>query len=327
MSKNIFVLAEHKQGVVKKVTYELISKASQLVSSFGGEVIGVVVGDELEAELPNLGYYGAQKVYYIHSPLLKNYSTEGYAKVIADFIKEQQPFIFMCGATANGKDLLPRIAAKLDLGMVTDAIDLTLENEKLIIKKPVYSGKAFVKLECESTPKLISVRPNVMSLNQPDTTRTVETIKIEPSINASDVRAQQKEFIASKAGKIELTEAEIIISGGRGMKGPENYEMLEKVASLVGAAVGASRAAVDAGWREQCDQVGQTGKVVTPNLYIACGISGALQHLAGMSSSKCILAINKDPEAPIFKIADYGIVGDIFKVVPELYDELKKIKG
>jgi len=253
---------------------------------------------------------------------LENYTTDGYANVIADMIKENEPYAFLCGYTIFGRDLAAQVAQKVETGLMSDCVDMALEDGQLVFKRPIYAGKAFVKATCpESRPIMATIRPN--SFMSEENKRDAEIAKISP--NVGDLRQQIKDIVRQVSERPELTEADIIVSGGRGMKGPENYKILEELADVLGAAIGASRAAVDAGWVPHSMQVGQTGKTVSPVLYIACGISGAIQHLAGMGSSKCIVAINKDPEANIFKVADYGIVGDLFEVVPILKEELQKV--
>jgi electron transfer flavoprotein alpha subunit len=272
-----------------------------------------------------LAHYGADKVLVGDNEIFKNYSAEGYTKTIVAVAKNVDPEIILLPASSFGKDLGPRLAAHLNVGLATDCVKLKLENGTLHAMRPMYAGKILAEHQLLASPQIASLRPNNFPVLPPDTSKTAAVESITIPLSAGDLKAVVKEFISGEGGKIELTEADIIVSGGRGMKGQENYKILEELADVLGAAVGASRSAVDAGWRPHSDQVGQTGKTVSPNLYIACGISGAIQHLAGMSSSKCIVAINKDPEAPIFQRADYGIVGDLFEVVPKLTEELKKI--
>lgn len=327
MPKGIFILAEHRDGKFKKQTFELLGKAKEISQKTQDEIFVLLLGKGVSNLAADLGKYGANKVLVCDSDILEKYTTDAYAKVICDILKEQDAKIFLLGATISGKDLAPRISAKLNTGLATDCTQIDVKDDgNITIIRPVYAGKAFIKLTSNSFPQIASVRPNVIPPATPEQGKTAEVINITPQIQESDIRTKVLELIKTAGEKIELTEADIIVSGGRGMKGPENYKILEDLAKVLGAAVGASRAAVDAGWRLHSDQVGQTGKTVSPKLYIACGISGAIQHLAGMSSSKYIAAINKDPEAPIFKAADFGIVGDLFQVVPILTEEFKKIK-
>ena len=288
--------------------------------------MAVILGSGVEGLTGRLVEY-ADKVYWADDPALAQYTTDPYAAILANLLKDHQPSIFLCGATIIGKDLSPRIATRLQTGLATDCTALAIgENGSLVAKRPVYAGKAYVEVTCPvSRPQMASVRPNVLEMIPPAAGKKGEIIKIEAKVDPSSLRTAVLEVVKAAGAKIDLTEAEIIVSGGRGIKGAENFKVLEELAEVIHATVGASRAAVDSGWRDHNDQVGQTGKVVTPNLYIACGISGAIQHLAGMGSSKIIVAINKDPDAPIFQKADYGIVEDLFKVVPVLTEEFKKL--
>jgi electron transfer flavoprotein alpha subunit len=247
-------------------------------------------------------------------------------KVLGGLISAQQPSIVLLGASAQGKDLSARLAARLGVGLAMDCVGLRLDGGRLISRRPLFAGKVYAELAAkEQAPQMASARPNVLSLIAPDPSRQAEVIPVEVALEDKDTRTKVVEVLKEEGTRVDLTEAEIIVSGGRGMKATENFKILEDLADVIRASVGASRSAVDAGWRPHKDQVGQTGKVVTPNLYIACGISGAIQHLAGMGSSKVIVAINKDPDAPIFQKADYGIVGDLFEVVPALTEEFKKM--
>jgi electron transfer flavoprotein alpha subunit len=328
MAGGIWVFAEVKGGNVRKVTYELLSQGKKMAEKLGEELAAVLLGSSVEGLTGRLSEY-ADKVYWVDNPNLTQYTTDAYATVLTNLLKEHQPSIFLCGATLIGKDLSPRVAARLQTGLATDCTGLSISDDGLMIaKRPVYAGKAFIEVTCPiSRPQMASIRPNVLEMLPPDGAKKGATIKVEAKIDSSTLRTAVLEVIQAAGAKVDLTEAEIIVSGGRGMKGPENFKILEELADAIHATVGASRAAVDSGWRDHNDQVGQTGKVVTPNLYIACGISGAIQHLAGMGSSKVIVAINKDPDAPIFQKADYGVVEDLFKVVPILTEEFKKILG
>lgn len=324
MSKPVFVITEQRDGALKKATFEIVSEARRLADKLGTEVLCIVLGASVDGLTTVLAHYGADKVLVAESDVFTHYSAEGYTKVISEAIKQADPSIVLLTASAMGKDLAPRIAANLEVGLATDCVGLKLDGENLITKRPMFAGKVIADYEFDCQPQMASLRPNIFPVSEPLTSKTATVEKIDISIAASDLKAVVKEIVASAGTKVDLTEADIIVSGGRGMKDPENYKIIEELATVVGGVVGASRAAVDAGWRPHADQVGQTGKTVSPKLYIACGISGAIQHLAGMSSSKCIVAINKDPEAPIFEKADYGIVGDLFEVVPALTEELKK---
>jgi len=326
MAKGIWVFAEVKEGNIRKIGFELLSQGKKMAEKIGEELVAVLLGSGVEGLTGRLAEY-ADKVYWADDPALAQYTTDAYATVLTNLLKEHQPSIFLCGATVMGKDLSPRVATRLQTGLATDCTALSIgDNGLLVAKRPVYAGKAYIEVVCPlSRPQMASVRPNVLEMLPPNGAKKGEVIKVDAKIEAASLRTAVVEVVKAAGAKVDLTEAGIIVSGGRGMKGPENFKILEELAAVLNATVGASRAAVDSGWREHGDQVGQTGKVVTPNLYIACGISGAIQHLAGMGSSKVIVAINKDPDAPIFQKADYGIVEDLFKVVPVLTEEFKKL--
>jgi len=323
MAKGVWIVAEVRDGAYRKVSFEIASAARKLADELGDEVCAVLCGSGIEGKAAELGKYGVDKVYVADNPALEPYTTDAHAAAVAKIVKEKGPAILLLGASVQGKDLAARLVGKLAAGLATDCTGLKIEGGKLIAVRPMYAGKCFGEVAFEAAPAMASLRPNVFAIVENAKAGAVE--KFDPALDAGQIKTKVAEIAKDTSGKIELTEANIIVSGGRGMKGPENYTMLEDLAKVLGAAVGASRAAVDAGWRPQTDQVGQTGKTVAPNLYIACGISGAIQHLAGMSSSKFIVAINKDPEAPIFQRADYGIVDDLFKVVPEVTAAAKKI--
>ena len=325
MSNDVLIVAEVREGELKKVTLEMIGKGAEIAQELGGAVNAVLMGSGVSPLADTVGHYGVQKVYLADDPALENYTPEGYTKVLTDLIKETDPSVVLLAASTQGKDLAPRLAARLAVGLASDCTGIEVQDGRLLITRPIYAGKAIAKVVEETRPQMATVRPNIFPAPEPDTSSTAEVENI--SVDTGDIRAKVIEMLKEAGERVELTEADIVVSGGRGMKGPENFALLEELADVVSAAVGASRAAVDAGWVDHSHQVGQTGKVVTPTLYIACGISGAIQHLAGMKTSKYIVAINKDPEAPIFKVADYGIVADLFKVVPVLTEELKKIKA
>jgi electron transfer flavoprotein alpha subunit len=284
-----------------------------------------VIGDHVEAIAGELGGYGATKILAVQQPNLGKYSSTAYSKVIAEVAAKEQVEIIFLSATAMGKDAAPRIAVKLDAGLASDCIALKIDGGSIIATRPVYAGKAFTEIKINSAAKVFTLRPNVFPAGtSTGAAAAVEIVDI-PLVE-SDFASQAIET-AQASGKLDVAEADIIVSGGRGMKGPENFTMIEELAGVLGGAVGASRAVVDAGWRPHSEQVGQTGKTVSPSLYIAVGISGAIQHLAGMSSSKYIVAINKDKDAPIFQVADYGIVADAFEIIPAITQETKKLLG
>lgn len=325
MSNDVLVVAEAREGELKKATLEMIGKGVEISQALGGAVNAVLMGSGVSPLADTIGHYGVRKLYLADDPALENYTPEGYTKVLTDLIKETDPAVVLLAASTQGKDLAPRVAARLAVGLASDCTGIEVQDGRLLITRPIYAGKAMAKVVEETRPQMATARPNTFPAPQPDTSSTAEIENI--SVDTGDVRAKVIDLLKEAGKRVELTEADIVVSGGRGMKGAENFALLEELANILGAAVGASRAAVDAGWRDHSHQVGQTGKVVTPTLYIACGISGAIQHLAGMKTSKYIVAINKDPEAPIFKVADYGIVADLFKVVPILTEEFKKLKA
>ncbi len=323
MAKGVWIVAEQREGALRKVSFELASTARKLADQLGEEVGAVLLGSGVEAMAAQLGKYGVDKVFVADNPALEPYTTDAHAAAVAKAVKDNDPSILLLGASTQGKDLSARLVGKLATGMATDCTDVKIADGKLLAIRPMYAGKCFGEVVVTGAPQMASLRPNVFTIVENAKAGTV--VKFDPALDAAQLKTKVLEVQKEAAGKIDVSEANIIVSGGRGMKGPEGYAILEELAKLLSAAVGASRAAVDAGWRPQSDQVGQTGKVVSPNLYIACGISGAIQHLAGMSSSKYIVAINKDADAPIFQRADYGIVDDLFKVVPALTVEVKKL--
>jgi electron transfer flavoprotein alpha subunit len=320
MAKGVWIVAEQRDGALRKVSFELASTARKLADQLGEEVAAVLCGSGVEALAAALGKYGVDKVFVADSPALEPYTTDAHATAVAKIVKENDPSILLLGASAQGKDLSAALVGKLATGMATDCTDVKIADGKLLAIRPMYAGKCFGEVVVTGTPQMASLRPNVFTIVE--NAKAAAIVKFDAGLG--EPKTKVLEIQKEAAGKIDVAEANVIVSGGRG-KGPEGFGILEELAVVLGAAVGASRAAVDAGWRAQVDQVGQTGKVVSPNLYIACGISGAIQHLAGMSSSKYIVAINKDAEAPIFARADYGVVDDLFKVVPAFTGEVKKL--
>ncbi len=318
---NILVIGELGGGKVKKVTQELASKAAELAGKIGGEVQVALIGNAQGAE--ELGSFGVKKVFQITSQKLEQYNTEGTVKVLAELVAEQKPSIILGTASPMGRDLLPRLATRLEAGLASDCTNLDIVDGKLVATRPIYSGKAIVDVKFETAIQMASTRPNSFVPQVVAAGAKAELVALAK--DPGELRALIKEVLKGKSDKPDLTEASIIVSGGRAMKAAENFKILLELADVIGATVGASRAAVDSGYAPHDMQVGQTGKVVNPNLYIACGISGAIQHLAGMRTSKVIVAINKDPEAPLFTKADYGIVGDLFQIVPLLTQEFKKV--
>lgn len=314
----ILVFAEQRNGELKKVAFENLSLGKKLSSDLGAEFIAVLIGNNISGLGQQLGKYGASKVIACQNDALDLYQPEGYAKILADTVTAEDASIVIMGATLMGKDLAPRVAARLDAALATDCISVEVSEGDLKIVRPMYAGKIRATIRLKSDKKLLTVRPNVYPAKENPVTAEVVEVVADPG----EIKTKVTEVMAGSKDKLDVTEADIIVSGGRGLKDPDNFHLISDLADKLGAAQGASRAAVDAGWRPYEEQVGQTGKTVSPSLYIAVGISGAIQHLAGMSSSKYIVAINKDPEAPIFKIADYGIVGDLFDVVPKMIEML-----
>ncbi len=322
MAAKILAILEQRDGLLKRSAFETVQQASQLAKDLSLETEAVVVGGDVE-NINEISNYGIDKIVHLKNPDLSNYSSSGYTSAVSDYAKETDADYLIFSNTALGKDLAPRVSIRLSAGCIIDCVKLDSSSGELVATRPVYAGKALVDVKLNSVKKVITIRPNVFKAVPLDIPLNPETEVKE--ITSPDLKTKVIEVKKSE-GKIDVAEADIIVSGGRGMKGPENFHLVEELADVLGAAVGASRAVVDAGWRSHGEQVGQTGKTVSPSLYIACGISGAIQHLAGMSSSKYIVAINKDKDAPIFNIADYGIAGDLFEVLPVLTEEIKKIK-
>jgi electron transfer flavoprotein alpha subunit len=319
----ILVFIEQRNGAVRAVSREVLGEASRLVAAgMPGPVIGVCAA-AADPGLGALGEAGAAEVLLATHESFAQYEPAGYARAVAAAVEKARPEVVLFPASAMGRDLAPRVAARLGVGLAADCTALAVENGKLVATRPVYAGKAQQKVSFTGAPALASLRPKVFAAGAGGNGGAAKVTPL--AVEVSPAKARVREVKATTAGKVDLTEAEIIVSGGRGLKGPEHFDIVEKLAEALGATVGASRAVVDAGWRPHGDQVGQTGKTVSPKLYVAVAISGAIQHLAGMSSSRCIVAINKDADAPIFKVADYGIVGDAFEVVPALTDAVRAL--
>jgi electron transfer flavoprotein alpha subunit len=317
----VLAILEQRDGALRKISYEVVTAARRI-----GETVEAVVcaaGPVTGAD--QLGKFGADKVVTLTNAAFAKYNPEGCAQAIVERAKAGGYSALLFAASATGKDLAPRVAAKLAVGLAGDCTEIAAEGGAIVATRPVYAGKALLKVKVATKPAVLSLRPNVFTPVERPKPGTAETVAT--AVTAG--RVQVREVKAAEAGALDVAEAQIVISGGRGLKEPANFKVIEELARAFGgqAAVGASRAVVDAGWRAHADQVGQTGKTVSPTLYIAVGISGAIQHLAGMRTSKVIVAINKDKDAPIFKVADYGIVGDLFDVVPRLTEEIKKLHG
>jgi len=327
MGNNVLIYAEQIGGKFRTVAYEAVCQGKKMAQDLGGQAIAVGIGSGIGEAAKELGKYGADKIVVVDSDTLKDFTVDAYGKAFSEVSGKHSPAVMLMTATSQGKDIGGYAAAALNAPLAADCTEWINQDGKIQIKRPVYAGKAYITVGFTGQPSVISLRPKVFPPHEPDASKSAEVENYEIALSDGDFRSVVKEIMAKASGKLDVSEADIIVSGGRGMKGPENFGVLEDLAGVLGAAVGASRSAVDEGWRPHSDQVGQTGKVVSPKLYVACGISGAIQHLAGMRTSKCIVAINKDPEAPIFSIADYGIVGDLFKVVPALTEEIKKTIG
>ncbi len=326
MAKCVCVITEFREGKFRRVSFEVASEGRRMADALGAHLCAIAIGSGVTEKASELGAYGVETVYVADDPALEHYLTETYVTVTDAIVKECDPAVVILPASVNCKDLGARLAARMGTGLAQDSVEIKCEGGIIKVKWPIFAGKCFAWSEwTEGAIPLISCRPNVMECFMPDEAKKpqLEVIKVP----IPEARSWVHRVELDTANKIELTEANIIISGGRGMKDASNYAMLEELAALLGAAVGASRAAVDSGWRPHSDQVGQTGKVVNPNLYIAVGISGAIQHLAGMGSSKFIVAVNKDGDAPIFSKADYGIVEDLFQFVPTFTEEVRKYKA
>ncbi|MBS1493909.1 MAG: electron transfer flavoprotein subunit alpha/FixB family protein [Bacteroidetes bacterium] len=336
MSNRILAFVESKDGKFKNSAFEVVSEAKKISGELGCEFEVLTIGSGIDAEAENLGSYGASKVLVVDLNDLNSkskfpgtqYSHSAFAKVVAETASQKGANIILISGTGLGKEIAPRVAIKTDSAFCQDCVALHIDGGNIIATKPVYAGKSMIDMKFNGDKILITLRPNVFKpVKSGDAKAAIEKVDVGSlNLTDKDFSSAVKEVVVSSE-KLDVAEADIIVSGGRGLRGPENFHLVETLAGVLGAATGASRAVVDAGWRGHGEQVGQTGKTVSPSLYIAVGISGAIQHLAGMSSSKTIVAINKDKDAPIFQIADYGMVGDAFEIVPALTDEFKKVLG
>ncbi len=330
MARNIIVVfCEQREGRLKKAGLEAVGEACRLGKESGVEVTAVVIGAQVEALAGDIAAHGAFRVLVAEDPALTHYSSETYAGILTDVATRLKPVAIFLGATAMGKDLAPKLAARLKTSLAQDCVELKMEGDgSIVATRPVYGGKLRAVVKARSPVlQVVTLRPNVFSVLESTPSPQTPVEKLTVSIDAGRPTARVREVQQAAESRVDLTEAPIVVSGGRGLKQPENFKLIEDLAGTLGAAVGASRAAVDAGWKPHPYQVGLTGKTVSPQLYIACGISGAIQHQAGMSSSRTIVAINTNANAPIFKLATYGIVGDLFEVVPLLTEEVKKLKA
>ncbi|MFA4844031.1 MAG: electron transfer flavoprotein subunit alpha [Candidatus Margulisiibacteriota bacterium] len=329
--KGVWVFAEQREGKIQSVAYELLSEGKKLAGVLKTELCAVLCGDQnIEEELDHLFDYGADKVYLLIHPELKHYHTAPYTRAIAEAITKYKPEIMLLGATTMGRDLAARLAIRVGAGLTADCTGLDIDPIKKILlqTRPAFGGNIMATIQApRHRPQMSTVRPKVFKKIKVAAPKKGEVIRFSPVINAEDLLVKLLEIVADESVKVNLSEAEIIVSGGRGLQEAKNFKLIEELAAILGGAVGASRATVDAGWISAHHQVGQTGKTVSPKLYIACGIAGKIQHLAGMQSSDTIVAINKDPDAPIFKVATYGIVGDLFEYVPLLTRQIKELRG
>ncbi|MFH2218555.1 MAG: electron transfer flavoprotein subunit alpha/FixB family protein [Pseudomonadota bacterium] len=321
MSRGVLVITEQTGGVFRKITYEALSEGRRIADQLGTDLTALVLGSGIEDVSKTLEKYGANKILVAESEALREYVNDIYTTVTAGVIRKEKPGIVILGASTQGKELSARLSARIEAPLAMDCLSIRIEGDTLVVSRPMYGGKILADVTMKGEPQIVAIRPNAMPIMETGGTAKVE--KVEVDTGKAELKLIEKKL---DTGKLELTEADIVVSGGRGMGGAD-YSLIEELAEVLGGAVGASRSAVDEGWRPHSDQVGQTGKVVSPNLYVACGISGAIQHLAGMSSSKVIVAVNKDPEAPILSKADYGVVGDLFEIVPLITQEIKKLKG
>lgn len=323
----VWVIGEQREGKVNPVTVELIGEGRKLADKLGKELAVVIAGYGVEEEVKELLHYGVDKAYYINDSLLKDFTTDGYAISIANLIDEKKPEVVLVGATSIGRDIAPRIAGKVGTGLTADCTKLEIDetDNKLLQTRPAFGGNLMATIVCpKNRPQMSTVRPGVMAKAARTEAATGVLEVVTPALTEDMIRTRLVEILPQEKKAVNLTDARIIVSAGRGLKKAEGFELIKELADKLGAEIGASRAAVDSGWIDHSHQIGQTGTTVRPELYIACGISGAIQHLAGMSDSKYIVAINKDPKAPIFSICDYGIVGDLYEILPEMIESLNK---
>lgn len=330
MSKNVFVIAEQRDGELQKVSTELIGKARELADDLGQEVYAILLGENVKAKADVLIHHGADKVIVVDHPLLKEYVTEPYAKSIYAIVQKYDPEIVLFGATSIGRDLAPRLAARIHTGLTADCTGLAIDEETRLLRmtRPAFGGNLMATIVCQNfRPQMATVRPGVMTPMENDNNRKGEVIMEDVGLTDADMNVKIIEVAKEEKKKLDITEARILVSGGRGLGGPEGFDLLAELAEAMEGEISSSRASVDAGWIEKARQVGQTGKTVRPDIYFALGISGAIQHLAGMEESGLIIAINKSDAAPIFDVADLGIVGDLHKILPKLIEQYKKVKA
>ncbi len=327
--KGVWVYVEQIDGHIRGVSHELVGEGRKLADAMKQELAAVLIGNNVEALAKDLFASGADKVYLVEGPEFNHYTTDAFTITVTDLINTYRPSVILLGATNDGRDLAPRVACRVGTGLTADCTGLDIDAETGLVgwTRPAFGGNIMATILCpDHRPQMGTIRPKVFKRPVADYSKSGEIVKVASKVKAENIRTKFIELLQVCTSSCNLEEAEIIVSGGRGMCKPENFKLIEDLAEVLGGTVGASRAAVDAGWKPALHQVGQTGKTVGPKIYIACGISGAIQHLAGMSSSDVVIAINKDADAPIFKMADYGIVGDVMEVVPILIDELRKAR-
>jgi len=336
--KGVFVFAQQVDGIVGGIAFELVGEGKKLANDLGVDVTAVLLGSDIKGQAERLGAYGADKVIVVDDPMLKEYRTEPYTHAMASVIKEFKPEIVLIGATAIGRDLGPRLAARIHTGLTADCTQLDIgdfplnpipgkeqKHNQLLMTRPAFGGNTIATIACpDFRPQMATVRPGVMQKLPKDPSHKAEVIEYNPGFEENEMYVEILEIVKAVSDVADIMDAKILVSGGRGVGSPENFAILHDLADAIGGTVSCSRAVVDAGWKPKDLQVGQTGKTVRPNLYIACGISGAIQHLAGMEESDIIVAINKDEYAPIFDVADYGVVGDLNKIVPLLTEKIKE---
>ncbi|MFP4622821.1 MAG: electron transfer flavoprotein subunit alpha/FixB family protein [Gemmatimonadota bacterium] len=325
---NVLAIVEQRDGALKAVSNEVVTAARTVADAIGGQVDALVVGGPGASEtVGSLGRFGADRIVAAEHDALAGYTPEGFTAAILEQANKGDYYAILFPATSAGRDVAPRVAAKLDVPLATEITSLEMDGDEMVITRPLYSGKVFAELTLDAAPRIVSMRGNVFRPQENPRDATVETVT--PQVDPGTWKTRIREVKAAGGDRPDVAEAATIVAAGRGLKGPENWQLIESLADALGDGVGlgASRAVVDAGWRPHGEQVGQTGKIVAPQLYFAIGISGAIQHLAGMRTAGTIVAINKDPDAPIFKVADYGIVGDAFEVVPALTDAIRKARG
>ena len=330
MSKDIFVAVEQRNGAVQKVSIELLGEARRLAAELGEEVVAVLMGSGMSGLTEMLCQYGADKVLVVDHPVLEHYTTEPYAKAMTHIIHTYDPNIVLFGATSIGRDLAPRVAGRVHTGLTADCTSLAIEegSHLLLMTRPAFGGNIMATIVCKDyRPQMATVRPGVMPLPEKDPSRTCKAEVVDAGLFREDQNVEILEISRDGKKSVDITEAKILVSGGRGVGSPEGFAPLRELADVLGGEVSASRVAVDSGWIEKDRQVGQTGKTVRPNLYIACGISGAIQHQAGMENSEFILAINQDEGAPLMKLADLGVVGDLSVIVPKLTEAIKAYRS